>query len=79
MPSIFELAHAAGLSKLKEQRLLQAAAKDLRHGRVQVPPHIPPTNEEKLKWVCIHRLKEMIGPDAFNRATLRALTTRDAA
>ena len=79
MPSIAELACAAGLSKLKEKRLLQTAAKDLRQGRVQVPSHIPSTNEERLKWVFIYRLAQLLGNDAFDRVLQRAFGARTAA
>jgi len=79
MPSIAELASAAGLSKLKQRRLLDAAAKDLRQGRIQVPSHIPATEDEQLKWVCLYRLAQLLGEEAFDLALAQAFQARAAA
>jgi hypothetical protein len=79
MPSIGDMACAAGLSKLKEKRLLHAAIKDLHQGRVQVPSHIPTTEDERVKWVFIYRLARLLGNDAFDRVLLRAFEARSAA
>ena len=79
MPSIDELVRAAGLSKLKQQRLLDAAAKDLRQGRIQVPSHIPATEDEQLKWAFIVRLAKQLGEAAFDRALVCAFQARTAA
>ena len=79
MPSIDELVRAAGISKLKHRRLLEAAAKDLRQGRIQVPAHIPKTDDEQLKWVFMYRLVQLLGPQAFDRALARAFQARTAA
>lgn len=79
MPSIDQLSAAASLSALKHQRILQAAEKDLRLGRVQVPAHLPASDGEPLKWAYISRLRALLGEAAFDRALHRALIERHAA
>ena len=67
------------LSKLNQRRLLDAAAQDLRQGGIQVPSHIPATEDEQLKWMFIVRPAKQLGEAAFDRALERAFQAETAA